>query len=108
MKQLSLDFSDCALARTTDPGTSVAAAISVSPERISKLQKKVLEGLRLLGGRGTMEEVCEVVGVVWQSLTPRFRPLANKGWIRESGTKKGKSGRDQIVWEINHGASHPR
>lgn len=83
-------------ARRTDPDTSqmAAAALDANP-----LESLVLETLREFGP-ATIEQVAERTGVEWKSISPRFRPLANKGLIRDSGKRVTSShNRSVIVWE---------
>lgn len=84
------------LARNTDPDTSQAAAQSFDPTR---LEAVVLEVLRQHKEGLTSTEVADILGIGLWSISPRLRPLANKGLIRDSGRRKeGASKRKQIVW----------
>lgn len=89
-----------AQSRTSDPDTSRAAADSIEAEVLTVREVNVLSTLKRLGGRATAEELVEASGLPWNSLTPRLRPLATKGAIRDSGERRiARSGRRQIVWE---------
>ena len=85
-----------ALARTTDPGTSHAAAASVN---VSEMESVVLDAIRALGD-ATSWEVSRHVGIERVTVSPRFKPLEVKGLIRRTGkTRPGESGRQSQVWE---------
>lgn len=84
-----------AFARTTDPETSREAARALDP---TDLERRVLDAIRTLGG-ATIHEVAEITGLPEVSVSPRFRPLASKGLIEESGAwRRNPSGRRAIVW----------
>lgn len=82
-------------ARNSDPGTSHAAFASV---KVNLLEQRVYDAL-LHGGSMTAEEVSDYLRMDKQSITPRFRPMANKGRIRLTGSeRKNRSGRSAQVW----------
>ena len=85
------------LARHTDPETSHEAAESLD---VSKLEQLVVDYL-LEHGDNIVEKVCAGLGRRWQSISPRFRPLCNKGRIYEAGFAIASSGRRVIVWSAN-------
>jgi hypothetical protein len=83
-------------ARSSDPGTSHAAAASV---RATDLESRVLNAIRNCPKGATSSELESLTKLTNQSLTPRFAPMRRKGLIYDSGEKrKGESGRMQIVW----------
>lgn len=86
------------LARSTDPVTSHEAAALVN---VTEREELVLN---ILNNNGSMnaEEVALLAGAEVPALTPRFRPLANKGLIYDTGrtSKALKSNRQRIIWAI--------
>jgi predicted transcriptional regulator len=81
-------------ARITDAETSKEAA----KLNTSFLQQQVLSVL-IKEGPMTAEQVSEFTGISQQSLTPRFRPLAEKGLIMDTGERrKNRSGKSAILW----------
>lgn len=97
MSDEQLTFDDAkGLARNTDPVTSWAAAETVNASRLMLL---VMQALR--NGPMTTEEIAAVTQESLQSITPRMRPLVNKGVVIDSGTRRpGASGRSRIVWRL--------
>lgn len=92
---------DYATARRIDPETSHEAARSLDEAVVSRLQRTALLALVRLGGSGTNDEIVTETGVEWNTITPRMRPLATKGMVREDGTRKSeRTGRRQIVWTL--------
>ena len=94
------DFQEPAYARSTDPSTSTAAAVSMTDLRLTRLQAKALRAIITAGGEAINEEIVEISGEAWKDITPRMRPLANKGMVVEAGTKKASSNRQQTVWRV--------
>ena len=95
-------FTDHGLARSSDPETSHEAAEEV---KVGPLQIAVLRTLRaseLHDPPGlTMNQVVEIADRPNESITPRFRPLAAKGLIYDTGEKRrNRSGKNAIVWRI--------
>lgn len=85
-----------ALARSTDPGTSYEAAASVNT---TDLEARVLVALHWFPCGATTYELAEFMQASLVSISPRMKPLASKGLVRDSGTRKrGPSGRNQTVW----------
>jgi DNA-binding MarR family transcriptional regulator len=81
-------------ARITDADTSKEAA----KLNTTFLQHQVLLTL-IKEGPMTAEQVSEFTGISQQSLTPRFRPLVEKGLIMDTGERrKNRSGRSAILW----------
>ena len=85
-----------AYARNTDPVTSLAAADAIEP-RIPNLERLVLEYLERCKQDGaTSKETAHGLGLEHVTISPRFRPLARRGMIRDSGRKRDRS----IVWVV--------
>lgn len=83
------------LARNTDPETSHEAALNLDANLLERL---VLETL-LKHGPLTSEGVADLLKISLVSISPRFRPLVNKGKIADTGVRaKNKSGRSAILW----------
>jgi DNA-binding MarR family transcriptional regulator len=95
-----------AYARHTDPATSHDAA----KFDVTRLERIVHETVRRHPNGLTAEEVADITGIDLQSITPRFKPLEDRGFLRrehlgatESGTaiykkRPGASGRGRIIW----------
>lgn len=91
------------MVRTTDPDTSVDAAINLD---VTKLEKIVLDAIAMFGRFGaTMDEIDQFLSIRTSSITPRFKPLIDKGLVTVDGrTKKGLySNRQQrIHWATEY------
>lgn len=85
-------------ARNSDPQTSHDAVPTT--ERISELERKVVDLLRRALPRGlTSLECCDLLHIHPWSISPRFRELQRRGLIIESGLKRNpKTGKNMIVW----------
>lgn len=82
-------------ARRRDPDTAKKAAAKVL---VADLEARVLKALRLLKG-ATTHELAWLLKVDLVSVSPRMRPLAEKGLVQDSGERRrGESGRASIVW----------
>ena len=87
----------CAPSRGTDPSSSKAAGTSFDP---TMLELEVLNAIRSFGTEGATQDdvLTKLRRISHSSITPRFRPLLNKGLVNDSGLKrKGVSGRGQRV-----------
>lgn len=85
-------------ARSSDPSTSLAAARSL---KTSELEGVVLAKLKTFRNGATSDELARALGLSRDSVSPRMKPLVNKGHAIDSGRKRpGDSGRSQIVWRI--------
>jgi hypothetical protein len=83
-------------ARRRDPETAKKAAAAV---RVGELEGLVLGRLRSHGGM-TTHELAAALSVDLVSISPRMRPLVEKGLARDSGERRrGESGRASIVWK---------
>lgn len=86
------------LFKNTDPDTSVLAALAAN---VTDSEPAVLVTLANAAGPLTAEEVAKFTGIPVPAITPRFRPLVNKGLIFDTGTRrKNLSGRKAIVWGL--------
>lgn len=84
-------------ARSSDPGTSHAAAQSVNATELEHQVRVVLQSRGPYGG--TCYEVMGVLGLSHQTVSPRFALLRRKGLIVKTDRRRpGSSGRGQIVW----------
>ena len=90
-----------ALARSTDPSTSYQAAFQFDPA-VTKIEQRILDELRGLGRGGlTTHALAAVLGLELVTVSPRMKPLVNKGLVRASGRfAESPSGRQRIIWEI--------
>lgn len=85
-------------ARTTDPSTSIEAAAAV---QTSEAEQIVYQCLQRNKNGMTSHEVAEATGLPLVNVSPRFRPLANKGLIEPTGDRRtNPSGRSAIVWKV--------
>ena len=95
-----------AMARTHDPKTSWEAAERVDTNR---LEKYVLDGIKSFGHIGAIHDelyqklikdsaMFKMIVPKEGSITPRYATLERKGLIIRNGdTRKGNSGRSQLV-----------
>ena len=82
-----------ARARATDPETSHDAAARVD---VTRRESQVMDALVALDGQATSREIAYKAGVDKWSISPRLKPLEEKGYIRRTDQRRDK----QIVWEI--------
>lgn len=87
-----------ALARHTDPATAHEAAAAVTP-RVPELQRRVLDALAELGP-STSHEIAEHLDLPLISVSPRLRPLCNRGLVIEAGFRKPAHGPRRILWAL--------
>jgi len=86
-----------AYARRFDPETSHEAANAVDADSVEGLVVRILDESKYDGL--SMESVADITGVCINTISPRFRPLANKGLIFDTGRKrKNKTGKNAIIW----------
>jgi uncharacterized membrane protein len=82
-------------ARKSDPDTSREAAISLD---LPHLERIVLKAL-MSGGPMTSNELADFLRMPLVTVSPRLRPLADKGLIEDTELRRaGSSGRKSIVW----------
>ena len=83
------------LVRKEDPTTSHEAAQSVDT---TKLERIVYEAIQSFPNGCISDEVLEALpDHRYSSITPRYKALLEKGLIEITGTKEGRSGRNQRV-----------
>ena len=80
-------------ARTTDPDTSHEAAATVD---VTKREIDAMRGLDILGGQGNCRRVAAAASVHEWSISPRFKPLEEKGYVIRTDGRSEK----QIVWRL--------
>jgi hypothetical protein len=88
---------DAAYARTSDPPTSHLAAATVSA---ASLEQRVIGVVQQFGAGGCIADDVErlLPDVRSHSLTPRFRPLIQRGILEPTGERRlGGAGRWQRV-----------
>lgn len=87
-------------ARRTDPATSRAAAASLSAATLTRLEDLVLRACRDAGESGlTTIELADRLGIDRVTVSPRIRPLVEKGLLADSGARrKGPSGKSSVAW----------
>lgn len=86
-----------AYARRDDLQTSHDAAASVRPTRLEQL---VFDALSARPRGATSFELADALGLSLVTISPRLRPLVNKGKVIADGTRAGASGRMQTVWKV--------
>jgi len=96
-------FSEHGLARNTDPPTSKVAAQTVKAARLELLVLGVFVKMRKQGKFGglTIRELAKIEDYDLWSISPRFRPLVNKGLIYDTEVRRINplSGKKAIVWD---------
>lgn len=86
-----------ALARNTDPGPAHEAAAAVTPH-VTALERRVIFALCELGP-ATSHQVAAHTGMDLISVSPRMRPLCERGMIREAGEERvGR--RPRTLWAL--------
>ena len=80
-----------AYARRSDPDTSHEATHRVDA---SAIEKRILSVLISEGNLNT-KEMAELTGIHVNSISPRMKPLEEKGLVRRTDERRGHS----IVWE---------
>jgi len=94
-----------AKSRRFDPRTSRAAARSVRDDTVTRLEGMIHKAIAKRGKKGaTWDEVHRLTKIDKASISPRFKPMRDKGLIfakEDDGgpiKRPGNSGRGQIVW----------
>lgn len=86
------------LARCSDPSTSHQAAFQFDAAA-SGIEQRIIEQLRGRGGM-TTHALAAVLGLELVTVSPRMKPLVDKGHVRKSGRYgESPSGRKRIIWE---------
>jgi DNA-binding MarR family transcriptional regulator len=80
-----------AYARNTDPGPSHAAAEAVDA---TKLEALTLAVLRRFPCGLTSFEIAEILGLEWSSISPRMKPLEERGLVVRTAERRNK----RTVW----------
>lgn len=80
--------------------TSMAAADSVTPERMNALQRAVYALLASEPQGLTDEQIQTRLGMNPSTERPRRIELARRGLVIEAGTRKTASGRNASVWRL--------
>jgi DNA-binding transcriptional ArsR family regulator len=99
-----------ALARKTDPTSSHEAARVVG-YRLSNLQAKVREALRVLGDM-PVSDIAEAIGEPRDTISPRLKPMEKHGFVKRLGDEHKRVPRDpnlrvkQTVWSYVE-TTHP-
>jgi len=86
------------LVRKEDPTTSHEAAQAVDT---TKLERIVYEAIQSFPEGCISDQVLEALpNYRYSSITPRYKALLEKGFIEITGTKEGRSGRNQRVMKV--------
>ena len=86
------------MARVTDPDTSKKAAATVDSAALEAL---VVDALRS-NPDASIQDVVELTGERYRSISPRFAPLRRKGLICVSGKKRAaQTGRTVQTWRAS-------
>lgn len=90
-----------AWARKTDPDTSRAAARSVNA---NALEAGVVGALKSNPGGLTSFEIAQHLSLSHVSVSPRLRPLADRGVVEDSGERRCNPGSraKSIVWRMRN------
>lgn len=99
---MTMETSDGAYARNTDPTTSQEAANSLSEGSLAALQKIVVDILKAHPDGLTVPEIAVLADRTVVTISPRIRPLVRAGVIHDSGIKKipPEHTRACIVWKF--------
>ena len=102
MMDEALDLFDRANARRSDPDTSHNAADNMTEVRLSELAQAALICIGRHPEGITAQDMAVETGYDHNTISPRLRPLANKGLIHDSGERRIPVGkhRPTIVWKI--------
>lgn len=88
-------------ARRRDPDTAKKAAGSVE---VTDLEGRVVQALKLCRAGMTTHELARILKLELVTVSPRMRPLAEKGLVYDSRERRrGESGRSSIVWKATEG-----
>ena len=78
--------------------TSMAAADSLDPDTLNKLQAKVLATIQAAPAGLTDEEIAARLNMNPSTERPRRIELQKRGFIEQAGTRRTASGRQAAVW----------
>lgn len=88
---------DNAYARNTDPITSDLAAEAISPT--NRLEEVCLRHLLFWPAGLTSEGLSDSTGLSLVTVSPRLKPLEQRGLIYRDGTRANRSGKQAVVWK---------
>ncbi len=88
-----------ALARSTDPATAHEAAEQVTAH-LSGLERRVCDAMAALGHPVTSRAIAVAAGLDLVTVSPRLRPLCDRGIVREAGVHRPESGRAAVLWAL--------
>ncbi len=93
-------YNDVAWARKTDPFTSHESAKKITP-RVGTIDDAIYKALLEVGPHGaTSDEIVEMTGLKYRSVTPRLKPMTRKGLVTGGKeTRVGESGHKNLVWK---------
>ena len=78
--------------------TSMAAADSLDPDTLNKLQAKVMATIQAAPAGLTDEEIAARLNMNPSTERPRRIELQKRGFIEQAGTRLTASGRQAAVW----------
>lgn len=87
-----------ALARHTDPAPAHEAAAAITPH-ITERERRVIFALCEIGP-ATSHQIAEHLDLPLISVSPRLRPLCNRGLVIEAGFRKPAHGPRRILWAL--------
>jgi hypothetical protein len=94
------DENDRARARRSDPFTSHESAERITPH-LGTIDDSIYRALLAVGDAGlTSDEISDLTGIKYRSVTPRLKPMMLKGIVcRDGETRTGESGHKQLIWK---------
>ena len=93
-----LPLFEYARSRASDPHTSRQAAASINT---TPLEQMVVDAIAEHGPK-TSFELADILGLSLVTVSPRLRPLADKGYVKDSGMRRvNVSRRKSIVWKLS-------
>lgn len=95
-----LSANDVARARRCDPFTSHLSAGKITP-RLGTIDDSIYKALLAVGESGaTSDEIVEMTGIKYRSVTPRLKPMMRKGLVTGGNeTRVGESGHKNLIWK---------
>jgi hypothetical protein len=79
--------------------TSQAAAVAMTPRRMSATKERILAFIRRRPDGATDEEIAEGLGLNPSTARPRRIEMAGDGLIVQAGKRKTKADNDAAVWK---------